>query len=178
MSEPTCTSAPRRDRVVFAVLAQVRGGVDYHFLAAYSSRDRAREFIMAQDAELQQNLVVWEVELDAHPSDPYWTAPQGGAGAFHALAGLPEDALPVSGTTGDGHLPTLDEVTAYGRFERLESRLADAEKILHQIAVDRPELSYDKVRWQATDHQRNAAAYFDRHHGGGWRLVGDTDAPK
>lgn len=80
--------------IVYAVFAEVRGGIGHDWLGAYSSRERAQRFIDAQDAQLQSSLVIWEVELDADPSDPYWVAPKGMAAAFHAIAALPEDAVP------------------------------------------------------------------------------------
>lgn len=75
MRKSTDTNEPRSGRIVYAVLAQVRQGVAHDFLAVYSTASLAREFVDAQDVQLRQCLVVWEVEVDRHPSDPYWTAP-------------------------------------------------------------------------------------------------------
>jgi len=80
--------------IVYAVFAQVDGGISHDWLAVYSTPEHAQRFIKSQQAQLQPSLVVWEVVLDADPSDPYWIPPQGMAAAFHTLAALPEDAVP------------------------------------------------------------------------------------
>jgi hypothetical protein len=50
--------------------------------------------------------VILEVEIDKHPANPYWNKPEGLAGAFHALAALPEDALPDDRVTVVAASPT------------------------------------------------------------------------
>jgi hypothetical protein len=62
-------------QVVYAVFAAVRGGVDHDYVAAYAKREQAQAFVDMQSEQLQQCLTVWEIELDRHPSDPYWTKP-------------------------------------------------------------------------------------------------------
>lgn len=90
---------------VYVLFAQVRQGVEQDFLAVYSTLALAQEFIDAQDEQLRQCLVIWEVEIDKYPSDPYWKKPEGLAGAFHALAGLPGDALPDDRVTDVADAP-------------------------------------------------------------------------
>jgi hypothetical protein len=121
----------------YAVLAEVRQGVEHDLLAVYSTRALAKAFTDAQDEQLRQCLVICEVEIDKHPSDPYWRKPHGLAGAFHALAGIPEDALPgdrvanVAGASERVRLGTLlasiareaggltaDEAEAFGAGRR------------------------------------------------------------
>ena len=49
---------------------------DLLFLAAYSTRAAANEFVQAQDADVRDCLVVLEVELDTHPgSEGFWKIP-------------------------------------------------------------------------------------------------------
>ena len=81
-------------QTVYAVLAEVRGGVSHDLLAVYSTPVLARQYVDAQQESLRDCLVVWDVVVDRHPSDPYWTQP-GMAAAFHLLAELPDDALPA-----------------------------------------------------------------------------------
>lgn len=69
-------------KTVYEVLAQFDGNIGHDRLAVYSTKERAQRFINSQDAQLQPNLVVWEVVLDADPSDPYWIASRGMAAAF------------------------------------------------------------------------------------------------
>lgn len=151
MTEPT---------IVYAVFAQLHGGIGHDWLAVYTSYDLAQRFVDAQDAQLRQCLVVWPVTLDAHPTDDYWVQPQtqGLEGAFHALAGLPEDMVEavreardrekaaiaagnvVSDTESRKHgLPTIDEMKLNGRIRELESRVEDAERVLQSI--DHPEVT-------------------------------------
>ena len=89
-------SHPSEDgaQTVYAVLAEVRGGVSHDLLAVYSTPVLARQFIDAQQESLRHCLIVWDVVVDRHPADPYWTPP-GMAAAFHLLAELPDDALPA-----------------------------------------------------------------------------------
>jgi hypothetical protein len=49
---------------------------DREFLGAYSSPERAQEFVDAQDAAVRANLAVVEVTIDQHPrSDDFWAIP-------------------------------------------------------------------------------------------------------
>lgn len=81
-------------KAVYEVFAQFDGNIGHDRLAVYFIKERAQRFINSQDAQLQPNLVVREVVLDADPSDPYWNASRGMAAAFHILAALPDDAVP------------------------------------------------------------------------------------
>jgi hypothetical protein len=63
--------------VVYTVLARpwTHPG-ELEFLATYSTRRGADEFVEAQDAAVRDCLVVLEVELDRHPvSDGFWKIP-------------------------------------------------------------------------------------------------------
>lgn len=71
----------REAQIVYAVFAAVRGGISHDWLAAYTSRERALAWINTQDAQLRECLVIWDIELDRHPTDPSWTTPQDVAGA-------------------------------------------------------------------------------------------------
>lgn len=135
MSETGDQSEPRAGRVIYAVFAQVRGGVAHDFLAAYSSPVRAQSFIDAQDESLKQCLAVWEVEVDRHPSDTYWSVPQGVAGALQALARLPEDAVPARDTTNGGRPPevTADMANLSLRVAELERAHVDFIDLLQEI---------------------------------------------
>jgi hypothetical protein len=63
--------------VVYVVLARpwTHPG-ELEFLAAYSRRSNAEEFVQVQDAAVRDCLVIREVELDRHPgSDGFWKIP-------------------------------------------------------------------------------------------------------
>jgi len=68
--------------VIFGVFARpwTRPG-DLDFLAAYSTRASAEEFVLAQDDSVRDNLLVVEIEIDRHPrADGFWRIPGSGAG--------------------------------------------------------------------------------------------------
>jgi hypothetical protein len=70
-------------RVIFCVFARpwMRPG-ELEFLAAYSTRSIAEEFVLAQDEGVRENLVVTEVEIDRHPrADGFWRVPGAEAGS-------------------------------------------------------------------------------------------------
>jgi hypothetical protein len=63
--------------VVYVVLARpwTHPG-ELEFLAAYSTRSNAEEFVQIQDAAVRDCLIVWDAELDKHPSsDGFWKIP-------------------------------------------------------------------------------------------------------
>ena len=66
--------------VIFGVFARpwTRPG-DLDFLAAYSTRAIAEEFVLAQDDSVQDSLLVMEIEIDRHPrADGFWKIPDRG----------------------------------------------------------------------------------------------------
>ena len=75
MPERTDEMERRETRIVFAVFARGRLGLDHDLLAVYSTRERAQGLIDAQDEQLRACVVICELELDRHPTDPYWSPP-------------------------------------------------------------------------------------------------------
>jgi len=64
-------------RTIFMVFALplMRPG-DRDFLGAYSTHDRAKEFVDAQDAAVRENMAIVEVTIDRHPRhDDFWAIP-------------------------------------------------------------------------------------------------------
>lgn len=68
--------------IVFGVFARpwTRPG-DLDFLAAYSTRASAEEFVLAQDDSVRDSLLVIEIEVDEHPrAHGFWRIPGTPAG--------------------------------------------------------------------------------------------------
>ena len=69
-------------RVIFGVFARpwTRPG-DLDFLAAYSTRAGAEEFVLVQDDNVRDSLLVMEIEVDRHPrAEGFWRIPGTPAG--------------------------------------------------------------------------------------------------
>ncbi len=119
-------------KFVYAVVAQGRLGVDHDVLAVYATPERAQELIDAQDDQLRSCLVIWDIELNKHPSDEYWAKPKGMVAAFHALADIPVDALAeVRPTAGKERVAAASERVKLGALMSSIAReagdLTDAE---------------------------------------------------
>lgn len=60
---------------VFVVFADVYTGSCFEFIAAYSTRERAEEFINAQDDERKRLLSISAILIDQHTHDAFWRRP-------------------------------------------------------------------------------------------------------
>jgi hypothetical protein len=122
MPERTDEMERRETRIVYAVFARGRLGLDHDLLAVYSTRERAQGLIDAQDERLRACLVICELELDRHPTDPYWSPPSM-ASAFHLLADMPDDFFP------DGSIEVrVGAIRNRGDAMQLEERIAELER--------------------------------------------------
>lgn len=86
-------NSPAPNSTVYAVFAQVRGGVSHDYLAVYSTLERAQALIDAQCEELGSSLVIWPLEIDRDPKDDYWATPARCPELPHALKGPPAEDL-------------------------------------------------------------------------------------